>query len=105
MRILANAKQRELACKSDTDFAAWKDKLISDRMMGLQELDNVVNDYDDGGKRKPKNPDFFGPPVTYMEKRGVFKPLPSTMNPLGLCCFYPTDPTDHIYTYTSEATG
>ena len=28
-----------------------------------------------------------------MEERGVFKPLPSTTNPLGLCCFYPVDPT------------
>ena len=91
MRILANAK-RELARKSDTDFAAWKDKLISDGTMGLQEWDTVVNDYADGGKRKPKNPDFFGPPVTYMEERGVFKPLPSTTNPLGLCRFYPADP-------------
>ena len=85
-------KARELARKSDTDFAAWKDKLISDRMTGLQEQDNVVNDYADGGKRKPKNPDFFGPPVTYMEERGVFKPLPSTTNPLGLRHFYPVDP-------------
>ena len=28
-----------------------------------------------------------------MEERGVFKPLPSTTNPLGLCRFYPADPT------------
>ena len=27
----------EVAHKNDTDFAAWKDKLISDGMMGLQE--------------------------------------------------------------------
>ena len=59
-------KVRELARKSDTDFMAWKDKLISDGTTGLQERDTVVNDYADGGKRKPKNPDFFGPPVTYM---------------------------------------
>ena len=86
-------KVRELARKSDTDFVAWKDKLISNGMTGLQEWDNMVNDYADSGKRKPKNPDFFGPPVSYMEDRGVFKPLPSTTNPLGLCHFYPTDPT------------
>ena len=59
--------------------------------MGLQEWDNVVNDYTDG-KRKPKNPDFFGTPVSYMQERGVFKPLASTTNPLGLCHFYPVDP-------------
>ena len=86
-------KAHELARKSDTDFMAWKDKLISDRTTGLQERDNVVNDYADGGKRKPKNPNFFGPPVTYIEERGVFKPLPSMTNPLGLCRFYPADPT------------
>ena len=54
-------KARELAHKSDTDFAAWKDKLISNGMRGLQEWDKVVNDYADNGKRKPKNPDLFGP--------------------------------------------
>ena len=55
-------KVHELARKNDTNFVAWKDKLISNGMTGLQERDNVVNDYADGGKRKPKNPDFFGPP-------------------------------------------
>ena len=83
----------ELARKSDTDFMAWKDKLISDRVTGLQEWDNVVNDYADSRKRRPKNPNSFGPPVSYMEDRGVFKPLASTTNPLGLCHFYPADPT------------
>ena len=83
----------ELARKSDTDFTAWKDKLISDGVTGLQEWHNMVNDYADSGKRKPKNPDSFGPPVSYMEDRGLFKPLASTTNPLGLCRFYPADPT------------
>ena len=54
-------KVRKLARKSDTDFAAWKEKLISNGTTGLQEWDNVVNDYADGAKRKPKNPHFFGP--------------------------------------------
>ena len=85
-------KAREVARKNNTDFVVWKDKLISEEMMGLQEWDNVVNDYADG-KRRPKNPDSFVPPVSYMEEHGVFKPLPSTTNPLGLCHFYPTDPT------------
>ena len=65
--------------------------------------DNVVNDYADGGKRKPKNHNFFGPPFTYMEEHGVFKPLPSTTNPLGLCHFYPMDPTIVTMLTTSEA--
>ena len=86
-------KARELARKSDTDFTVWKDKLISDGVTGLQERDNVVNDYADVRKRRPKNPDSFGPPVSYMEDHGVFKPLASTTNPLGLWRFYPADPT------------
>ena len=53
----------------------------------------MVNDYADGGKREPKNPDFFAPPISYMEEHGDFKPLPSTTSPLGLCHFYPVDPT------------
>ena len=85
-------KARELARKSDTDFAAWKDKLIHEGVMGIQEWDSMVNDYADGGKRRPKNPDPLGPPVSYMKECGVFQPLPSMMNPLGLCHFYPMDP-------------
>ena len=34
----------------------------------------------------------MGPPVAYMEECGVFKPLDTTANPLGLCWFYCTDP-------------
>ena len=64
-------KARELVCKSNTDFMAWKDKLISDGTMGLQEWDTVVNDYADGGKRKPKNPDFFGP-LSLIWRNAVF---------------------------------
>ena len=84
-------KACELARKSDTDFAAWKEKLISEGVKGIQEWDSMVNDYTDGGKRKPKNPDPLGPPVSYMKERGVFKPLQSTTNPLGLCRFYRAD--------------
>ena len=79
-------KARKVAHKNDTDFVAWKDKLISDGTTGLQEWDNVVHDYADG-KRKPKSPDSLGPLVSCMEERGVFKPLPSTTNLLGLCRF------------------
>ena len=55
-------KACELARKSDTDFVAWKEKLISEGVKGIQERDSMVNDYTDGGKRKPKNPDPLGPP-------------------------------------------
>ena len=86
------SKACDLAHKSDTDFAAWKDKLISEGVKGIHERDNTVNDYTDGGKRRrPKNPDPLGPPVSYMKEHGVFKPLQSTTNPLGLCHFYHVD--------------
>ena len=84
-------KACELACRSDTAFTTWKEKQISDGVKGIEERDQMVNDYTDG-KRKPKNPDPLGPPISYMEERGVFQPLASTTNTLGLCRFYRTDP-------------
>ena len=81
----------EFAHKGDTEFTAWKDKCISEGVKGIQDRDNLVNNYTDGGKRKPKNPDTFAPPISYMKECGVFKPLPSTTNPLGLCHFYRMD--------------
>ena len=39
-----------------------------------------------------KAPDKIGPPLAYMEECGVFKPLDTIANPLGLCQFYHTDP-------------
>ena len=86
-------KACELARKSDTDFAAWREKLIHEGATGIQEWDSMVNDYADTGKRRPKNPDTIGPPISYMMECGVFQPLPSMMNPLGLCHFYPADPS------------
>ena len=83
-------KAWDLACRSDTDFAAWKEKQISEGVKGIEERDNMVNDYMNG-KRKPKNPDPLGPPVSYMEEHGVFQPLASMTNPLGLCHFYCVD--------------
>ena len=82
------------ACElnTDTDFAAWRDKLIRDGVVGIQECDRAVHDYANPGKKKPKNPDKIGPPVSYMKECGVFQPLPSMTNPLGLCHFYPADP-------------
>ena len=84
-------KARELACRSDTTFAVWKEKQISEGIKGIGERDQMVNDYMDG-KRKPKNPDPLGPPISYMEECGVFQSLASTTNTLGLCHFYHVDP-------------
>ena len=55
-------KVRELARKNDTDFSAWRDKLIRNGVAGIQERDKTVNDYADRGKKKLKNPDIIGPP-------------------------------------------
>ena len=65
-------KSHKLTRKNDTDFSAWRDKLICDGVAGIQERDKTVNDYTDPGKKKPKNPDTIGPPISYMKECGVF---------------------------------
>ena len=84
-------KARDYARRSDTAYATWKEKQTSDGVKGIEERDQMVNDYMDG-KRRPKNPDPLGPPVSYMEDRGVFQPLTSPTNTFGLCHFYHADP-------------
>ena len=88
----ANAKRVNLRAEVTRPYAAWKEKQISDGVKGIEEWDQMVNDYTDG-KRRPKNPDPLGPPpISYMEERGVFQPLASTTNTFGLCHFYRADP-------------
>ena len=65
-------KACELARKNDTDFAAWRDKLICDGVVGIQEWDKTVHDYADPGKKWLKNPDIIGPPISYMKECRVF---------------------------------
>ena len=84
-------KACEYARRSDTAYATWKEKQTSDGIKGIEEWDQMVNDYTDG-KKRPKNPDPLGPPISYMEECGVFQPLASTTNTFGLCRFYHTDP-------------
>ena len=91
MSTLTNAKHRNSHAKMILTVL-FGDKLIRDGVAGIQEWDKTVNDYTDPGKKRPKNPDTIGPPVSYMKEHSMFQPLPSTMNPLGLCHFYPTDP-------------
>ena len=83
-------KARELACKSDTAFTTWKEKQISEGVKGIEEWEQMVNDYADG-RRRPKHPDPLGPPNSYMVEHGVFQPLASPTNTLGLCRFYHVD--------------
>ena len=54
-------KARDYARRSDTVYAAWKEKQTSDGVKGIEERDQMVNDYMDG-KRRPKNPDPSWPP-------------------------------------------
>ena len=64
----------------------------------------MVNDYADGGKRRPKNPDSLGPPVSYMKERGVFQPLPSMTNSFGVMLLLPHRSSERVYACTSEIT-
>ena len=91
-RTLANARHVNSHAKMILTLLHG-DKLIRDRVVGIQERDKTVIDYADPGKKRPKNPDTIGPPISYMKERGVFQPLPITTNPLGLCHFYPADPS------------
>ena len=47
-------KARELTHKNDTNFAAWRDKLIRNGVVGIQEWDKIVHNYANPGKKKPK---------------------------------------------------
>ena len=53
-------KAHDYERRSDTAYAAWKEKQTSDGVKGMEERDQMVNDYMDG-KRRPKNPDPLGP--------------------------------------------
>ena len=68
-------KARESARRSDTAYAAWKEKQTSDGIKGIEEWDQMVNDYMDG-KRRPKNPDPLGPPFPTWRNAGCFSHWP-----------------------------
>ena len=66
-------KSRDLARRSDSDFAAWKEQQIGKGVKGIEEQDNMVNDYMDR-KRKPQNPDPLGPRFLHGGMWGVSAP-------------------------------
>ena len=105
MRILANAKCVSLLVKVTPTSRCGKDKLISNGMTGLQERDNVVNDYADGGKRKPKNPNFFGPLSLIWRNVEFLSCYPPCDESFGVMSFLPHRSNDRIYAYTSETAG
>ena len=77
----------EKACKSDVLYAAWQEEQIRQGNDYIVKCDKRVHDHADIGKCC-KAPDKIGPPLSYLEERGVFKPLNTIDNPMGLCRFY-----------------
>ena len=72
---------------------------------GIAKRNKGDNDYANGGK-PCKAPDKIGPPVPYMEEHGVFKPLDTIANPMGLCHFYRTEPSySNVITGPKSAAG
>ena len=81
----------ETAHRSDVQYGTWWDEQIHQGNEGITRCNKQVNDYADSG-RPSKAPDKIGALLYYMEERGVFKPLDTIANPLGLWRFYRTDP-------------
>ena len=85
--------------------AAWKDKLICDGVMDIQEWDSMVNDYADAGNRRPKNPDTIGSPISYMKERaGCFSAYHLRQIPWGYVTFTLHGPIQSVYASASETT-
>ena len=85
------AAVHEKARRSDVLYAAWLDDQICKGIDEIKRRDSSVHDHPLFGKRC-EAPDYVGPPISYMEERGVFKPAESINNPRGLCQFYHTSP-------------
>ena len=81
----------EKARKSNVQFTACQDEHIHQGNEAIAQCDKQVHDHTDIG-RPSKAPDKIGPPLTYMEECGVFKPLDTIAKPLGIYRFYRTDP-------------
>ena len=79
----------EKAHQRDVLYAAWRDECIRQGNDDIAKCDKRVCDHTDIGKHC-KAPDEIGPPLTYMEEHGVFKPAEAINNPMGLCRFYRT---------------
>ena len=103
MRTLTNARHVNSPAKMILT-SAWRDKLIRDGVVGIQEWDKTVHDYADPGKRRPKNPDTIGPPISYMkEPRGVSAPSIHDKS-FGVMSFLSHRPIQFVYTYASKTT-
>ena len=81
------AAARRKACQNDALFAAWQDLQICQGTYEIGQHDQRVCDHPLAGKCC-EAPDQVGPPISYMEELGVFKPAESINNPMGFCQFY-----------------
>ena len=85
------AAARETAHKSNVQYVAWWDEQIHQGNEGIAQRDKQVNGHANGGPPS-KALDKIGSPLSYMKEHGVFKPLDTIANTLGLCRFYWTNP-------------
>ena len=78
------AAVRKKAHQSDVLYATWLDDQIHTGHDEVKRRDSTVHDHPIPGKRC-KAPDIVGPPISYMEKLRMFKPVEFVHNPKGLC--------------------
>ena len=72
------------ACQSDVLYATWLDDQIHTGHDEVKQRDLMVHDHPIPGKHC-EVPDVIGPPISYMEKLRMFKPVEFVPNPKGLC--------------------
>ena len=85
------AAVRKKVRQSDVLYATWLDDQIHMGHDKVKQRDSTVHDHPIPGKRC-EVPDIIGPPISYMEKLRMFKPVEFVPNPKGLCRFYHTSP-------------
>ena len=72
-------------------YTSWQNVQIHQGHFEIEQHDKTVCDHPLPGKHCVA-PDQVGPPISYMNKHGVFKPTEFINNPMGLCRFYRTSP-------------
>ena len=95
----------EAAHKSDIQYGNWWDEQINQGKEGIASVIRglmIMLMVENLARLQIK----LVPPVPYMEEHGVFKPLDTIANPLGLCRFYHTNPLhSNIITGLKSAAG
>ena len=67
----------EVTWKTNVQYSNWQDEQIHQGDKSISQWDKMAHDYADVRKTS-KASDIIGPPLTYMEERGAFKPLDTT---------------------------